>query len=244
MSPTAAEIDAGQAIYTPWTLANYDWFVLGFSNPLLWHCPTAALRDLYDRNASAQHLDVGVGTGYFLDRATWPVAEPSLTLLDVNRHCLDAAARRLARFQPSVVPADILAPLPPIGPFASVGLCYLFHCLPGSIADKAVVFDHLAPSLAPGARVFGATILQGDAPRSGPAQALMNFYNRKGVFSNANDTAADLETAMRARYADVHITRIGAVALFEARARWSDKLAPVQFRNSPKVIGNHGARAI
>ena len=52
----------------------------------------------------------------------------------------------------------------------------------------AQVVCHLAPLLAPGARVFGATIVQGSAPRSRAAQALMNFYNKKGIFSNVADT--------------------------------------------------------
>ena len=107
--------------------------------------------------------------------------------------------------------------MPPIGPFDSAGLCYLLHCLPGTLPEKAVVFDHVRPLLTPGARVFGATILQGDAPRSRAAQALMDFYNRKGVFSNAGDTLADLRTALEARFTDVRIGMTGAVALFEAR---------------------------
>ena len=67
--------------------------------------------------------------------------------------------------------------------------------------------------------MFGATIVQGDAPRSGAAQALMNLYNRKGVFSNAGDTFGDLRTALESRFRDVELDRQGAVVLFEARKR-------------------------
>jgi hypothetical protein len=80
------------------------------------------------------------------------------------------------------------------------------------------VLDHLRPVLAPGARVFGATILQDDVPRSKPAQMLMDFYNRKGVFANASDRLDDLAGALRRRFTDVHIELRGAVALFEASA--------------------------
>ena len=73
------------------------------------------------------------------------------------------------------------------GPFGSVGLCYLLHCLPGAIPGKSVLFDHLQPLLAPGARVFGATIVKGGERPSRPAQALMDIYNRKGIFANAED---------------------------------------------------------
>lgn len=211
------EIEAGQAIYTPLVLRTYDWVVLGLSNQLLWRCPTAELRRLYDRNVSARHLDVGVGTGYFLDKANWPVANPSITLLDLNPNCLRVASQRISRFAPRTVLADILTPLPSLGPFSSVSLCYLLHCIPGAINEKAVVFDHLRPLLAPGARVFGATIVQGKVPRSVSAQALMNLYNRKGIFSNAEDTVEDLNAAVRQRFSDVKIVTKGAAALFEAR---------------------------
>ena len=210
------DTDAGQAAYTPLTLRFYDLIVLGLSNRLLWRCPTAELRRLYDRNISGAHLDVGVGTGYFLDKAAWPVATPAVTLVDLNPNSLSVASRRIARYDPQCITADILKPLPNVGPFGSVGLCYLLHCLPGRIADKAVVFDHVLPLLSQGARVFGATIVQGDTRRSRPAQALINAYNRRGIFSNASDTAPDLETALKARFTSVVVRMRGTVALFEA----------------------------
>jgi hypothetical protein len=210
-------IEAGQAVYSPLVLRIYDWVVLGFSNRFLWRCPTAELRRLYDRNVSDRHLDVGVGTGYFLDRATWPVADPSITLLDLNADCLRAASKRIRRYAPRTVLANILDVLPALEPFGSVGLCYLLHSLPGPIAEKAIVFDHLRPYLRPGACVFGATIVQGDVPRSRSAQAVMNLYNRKGIFSNSHDTVADLQAALGKRFGSVKIEVKGAVALFEAR---------------------------
>lgn len=212
------QTEAGQAVYSPLVLGIYDLVVLGISNHLLWRCPTATLRALYDRNVSARHVDVGVGTGYFLDKARWPVARPDITLVDLNANSLAAASHRIARLAPRTVVADALKPLPLEGPFTSAGLCYLLHCMPGRIGEKAAVFDHLRPHLAPGARVFGATILQGDAPRSRPAQALMDAYNRKGIFSNAQDTAEDLDAALRQRFSHVRLELKGAVALFEARA--------------------------
>jgi SAM-dependent methyltransferase len=215
---TVEQVEAGQAAYSPVVLRLYDWMVHGMSNPLLWRCPTVELRRLYDRNVSACHLDIGVGTGYFLDKAKWPVPRPAITLIDLNPNSLAAASSRIRRFAPQTVRANALEPLPAVGAFTSAGLCYLLHCLPGAIPEKAVAFDHLRPLLAPAARVFGATILQGDAPRSRPAQALMNLYNRKGIFSNAKDTADDLEAALRARFSNVRIERRGVVALFEATA--------------------------
>jgi SAM-dependent methyltransferase len=219
MDPATPEkIEAGHAVYSPMVLRAYDWVVLGFSNHLLWGCPTQELLRLYDRNVSARHLDVGVGTGYFLDKAKWPVPDPAITLVDLNPDCLAVAARRIRRYAPQTVQANILAPLPPLASVESAALCYLFHCLPGTIPEKAVAFDHLRSLLTPGARVFGATILQGSVPRSRLARALMNFYNWKGIFSNSADTVEDLETVLGARFSNVKVELKGVVALFEATA--------------------------
>ena len=221
MKPPSIGIDdrvaAGQAAYTPLVLKIYDWLVLGVSNRLLWRCPTAGLRELYAANVSARHLDVGVGTGYYLDKTSWPVATPEITLLDLNPNSLAAAGKRIARYAPKAMVANALEPLPTEARFDSVGLCYLLHCLPGSIPEKAVVFDHLLAVMSEGAVLFGATLLQGDAPRSRAAQALMNAYNRKGIFSNADDTFQDLEQELKRRFAEVRLRRQGAAAIFEAR---------------------------
>jgi|EndMetStandDraft_5_1072996.scaffolds.fasta_scaffold47193_3 SAM-dependent methyltransferase len=214
-------VEAGQAVYSPFVLRMYDWFVLGFSSRFVWRCPSSEMLRLYDRNVSSRHLDIGVGTGYFLDKAAWPVAKPAITLVDLNENSLAFAADRIKRFAPRTVQANALAPLPRTaigsnGGYDSCGLCFLLHCLPGAIPEKAVVFDRIRPLLAPDARVFGATILQGNAPRSPAAQTLMNAYNKKGIFSNAADTLEDLQAALASRFARVNVTMKGAVALFEA----------------------------
>ncbi len=212
------QVEAGQAVYTPKTFAVYDLFVHGLSNQAVWRCPTRRLQALYDRNVAARHLDVGVGTGYFLDKSRWPVKCPAITLVDLNEHSLKAAADRIERFGPNSVRANVLEPLHDIGRFDSVGLCYLLHCLPGTLMEKMVVFDNLGSAINEGAIVFGATILQGDAPRTWVAQKLMNRYNQEGVFCNTADKYEDLEDGLAARFEEVRIERHGAVALFQARA--------------------------
>lgn len=97
MSVTPEEIHAGQAIYTPKTLAVYDLIVLGLSNRFIWKCPTARLLAYYNRSVSGNHLDVGVGTGYFLDRCRFPTLRPRVALMDLNRDALSFASRVMSR---------------------------------------------------------------------------------------------------------------------------------------------------
>ena len=85
---------AGQAIYSPITLAVYDLIVLALSNPLIWRCPTGRILQLYDRHVTDNHLDVGVGTGWYLDRCHFPNPAPRIGLLDLNPNSLAAASRQ------------------------------------------------------------------------------------------------------------------------------------------------------
>lgn len=212
-----AEALPGQAVYTATSLRLYDAMVLGFSNRFLWHCPTAELVALYDANVSANHLDAGVATGYFLDRCRFPVADPRLCLLDLNAACLAAAAARVARYRPQSLRANVLAPVEgPAEPFDSLGITYLLHCLPGPMSRKSVAFANLKPLLRDGARVFGATILGRGVPHNLLGRGVMAFYNARGIFGNAEDDMAGLQKALTANFCDVVLWQRGAVALFTA----------------------------
>lgn len=220
LTTNASEVERGQALYTPLTLAlGYDLVVLRLSNPLLWGCPTARLLRMYDENVSANHLDVGVGTGYYLDRCRFPSSAPRLALMDLNPHSLRFAARRTARYRPATYQRNVLEPIAFDGPaFDSIGMTYLLHCIPGAIEDKAAAFDHLRPLLRPGGRLFGATLVPGGAPRTHLARRLMAFYNRKGVFHNTLDTPDALERALARRFPSSGVELVGCAALFWARA--------------------------
>lgn len=219
MQVTREQVEAGQAVYTPRTLAIYDLAVLGVSNRFIWNCPTARLEEHYNRHVSANHLDVGVGTGYFLDRCRFPAATPRVALMDLNSDTLAFAARRIVRYRPEQYRRNVLEPIAfDAEGFDSIGLNYLLHCLPGSIASKAVVFDHLRPLLKPGAVLFGSTLLHGGVPRSALARGLMAIYNRKGIFANRDDDLAGLQRALEQRFREVRVEVAGCAALFAARA--------------------------
>ncbi|QDU38947.1 Methyltransferase domain protein [Maioricimonas rarisocia] len=210
--------EAGQAVYTPRVLRIYDLLVHGVSNPWIWRCPTPKLVELYDRCASGRHLDVGVGTGYFLDRCRFPVEQPEIVLMDLNEDCLEAAAERIRRYGPTTVHCDVLEPVPDdLGRFDSIGLMYLLHCLPGTIEEKACVFDHLKPLLASGGCLFGATLLSEGVRRGVAARYLMSAYNRKQIFTNQADSLDGLRTALESRFSNVEIQTTGCAALFVAR---------------------------
>ena len=215
-APDETAIAKAHAIYTPVTLSIYDVLVHGLSNRLAWRCPTRRLLDLYRRHLSADHLEAGVGTGFFLDRAEAPRFN-RLALVDINRHCLDRAGRRLARFKPALYEVNLLAPIKiDMAPFASVGLTYVLHCLPGRMSEKLAAVDHLRPLMMEGAVLFGATILGRGVTPNRAARALLDLYNAKGVFNNREDDLASLSGGLRQRFGQVEIETAGCVALFRA----------------------------
>ncbi len=213
------QIEAGQAVYSQRTLWMYDWLVLGFSNTFVWKCPTRRLLRLYNEHVSGNHLDVGVGTGYFLDRCQFPGEHPRITLLDLNENCLQATADRIRRYEPRTRRADLFEPLEFEGQerFESIAMNYVLHCLPGTIESKSIVLENLKGVLAPGGVLFGSTILSQGVQRGWMARRLMALYNSKQIFTNTADSLAGLTTSLQSHFAEVDVETAGCVAIFVAR---------------------------
>lgn len=214
-----ADVERGQRIYTPLVLRAYDLLVLGFSNRFVWRCPSPKILERYNTYIGARHLDVGVGTGWFLDHCDWPVETPQITLLDLNENSLSVASKRIRRYAPTTIQANVLDPID-LGDarFGSIGANYLFHCLPGEIESKATtVAASLGPYLASDGVLFGSTILGRGVRHNLLARRLMRLYNRKGIFSNLDDDQRGLEQGLASTLTSVEVEVVGAVALFAGR---------------------------
>lgn len=85
----------GQAEYTRFFLSIYDVFVLGFMLRVVWRYPKQPIVARYHKLVGRRHLDVGPGTGYFLEKAALS-PDTEITLLDPNADVLEHSARRLA----------------------------------------------------------------------------------------------------------------------------------------------------
>ncbi|MFN7242398.1 MAG: class I SAM-dependent methyltransferase [Dietzia cercidiphylli] len=202
---------ASSGIYNRGTLRIYDIGVLGVTNSLIWRCPTRRLVDHYRSHAGETHLDIGPGTGYFLER----IDSPSITLLDLNSASLASAEARIGSGKSvEQIQQSFFSPLEDERQFDSIGLNFLLHCIPGDAK-----WDRLAElrrHLRPGGTLFGSTVLPSPATANPAARLLNRTYNRVGVFGNTEDTMADLDAAL-AGMADVRTRQVGQVALFSAR---------------------------
>lgn len=180
-----SEAASGASVYSNLVLAIYDMEVLMFEVPYIFKCPLSKLRSFFNGNVSGVHLDVGVGTGYFLDKCTFPVERPTLHLMDLNPNTLKKASRRIRRYEPVGHQCNVLEPIQADLPlFDSISMFNLLHCLPGSMLTKEAAIRNLNPFLRDGSVLFGVTVL-GQGVDAGILYRRANsIYNKKSIFSN------------------------------------------------------------
>jgi SAM-dependent methyltransferase len=205
----------GQRGYNRFLLAIYDPWVLGFMTRAVWKVPVPPGIDQYRRLMGRRHLDVGPGTGYFLEKAV-PPEGTEITLLDPNPNVLRKTSHRLAAMHPTTVEADVMKPLPLEGPFDSAALNYVLHCLRGPQSNKAVAIRNIADVLAPDGVLFGGTVL-GLGERHRPqARAFLRAANLAGDFDNLGDTAEGLRRILEESFETVEVEVVGSSANFTA----------------------------
>lgn len=198
----------GQADYTPALLRLYDPIILGPISRFVWRCPADIMAERYRQHIRPRHLDVGPGTGYFLEKAGVAAGgDPN-----VLRH----AAERLSRLSVTAVEADVCKPLPLTGPFDSAALNLVIHCLPGPFERKAAAIRHVASVLSSDGVLFGSSILGTTGSHNRVARALLSDYNRRRVFDNLADSEEAVTEMLRQSFDRVEVETHGSVALFTA----------------------------
>lgn len=214
------DIKAGQAVYTQFLLKIYDIFVVNLSNRWVWRCPKQYQLEQFKKYASDNHLDIGVGTGYYLKEHQWP-SSTSLGLMDLNPECLASAKKATAHLSPETYQVDIFKEPPDFlkNHFDSVSINYLLHCLPGDMNSKSVAIQNAVAMLKPGATLFGSTILSEESLQTAASRLLINIYNKRKFFANQSDTLTSLKDALDSHLERVEIKTIGCVALFSGHRR-------------------------
>ena len=205
----------GQSDYSPALLRLYDPLVLGPISKYVWRFPMEKHGNFYPQHIRPNHLDIGPGTGYFLEHSGLPDGS-KVTILDPNPNVLRYVSRRLRRLDVTPVEADVLKPFPMSGPFDSVGLNMVLHCLPGPMERKAPAIENIARVIAPGGVLFGASVLGASAPHTRVGRLVLRAFNRRGAFGNFNDTEAGLRDILGGSFANVEVKTYGGIATFVA----------------------------
>ncbi len=235
MDRTAATFDAPRAalpdaagIYSRAGLYAYDALVMGVLARHAWGCPPERFVDFYREHLRPNHADIGVGTGYCLDRCM-PGPTSRLALIDLRPSCLEHCAHRLARFHPETIVRDARESIQiDARRFDSIGLGGLLHSLPGDLQTNGVVFDAIAPIVAPGAVVFGYTLVRDGVHKTLRRRLVHRSLNGLRIIDNRDDCMVDLAAELSRRFTDCRLELVGCVAFFSAVVRSN----PV-FRHSP-----------
>ena len=210
-----ADIQAGQAIYSPLTLKLYNAWVLDISNSFIWRCPKRHQLELFQQNIRSHHLDIGVGTGYYLKHCTWP-KDTELMLMDLNPNCLHEAKKAVAFLNPKTHQADIFKTQKEFrDQFDSISMNFLLHCLPGDMPSKGTAIANAVDMLKPQGVLFGSTIVSDNQLHTPLSRVLAQLYNQKKIFSNRADDTNSLMKVLKQYLDNVDIRMIGAVALFK-----------------------------
>lgn len=211
-----SDIKKGQAVYTPIMLKLYNLWVLDISNQWIWRCPKAKQLEQFNKYMTSNHLDIGVGTGYYLNACKIP-AQPHLSLMDLNLNCLNKAQESLIKrgISPTTYHADIFKKQPELSEkFSSISMNYLLHCLPGDMQIKEKCIDNAVSMLQPQGVLFGATIVANNNLHTTASRFLCGFYNKKGIFSNQEDTHEALLQTLSKHLIEVNVSIVGCVAIF------------------------------
>lgn len=209
----------GARIYSPVLLAIYDLLIMKVLTPCVWRCPADHYADLYRDHMSRNHADVGVGTGYFLDRCAYQPGEVRIGLFDLQPNCLEHTSRRIARFQPETYQCDALRPIPfDADRFDSIALGGILHCIPGDMAVKGAVFDSIRPLMHADTKVFGYTILNRGVAKTMLSRATYFMLQKLKVINGLNDSASQLTQELKKRFDGVDVKVIGCMAIFVAHS--------------------------
>ena len=165
-------------------LPFYDMFILHVTCSRAWKAPLTTLLPFFRAHFSDNHLDMGVGTGFFPATvlAEKEPAKQQLTLLDLSTTALAKTKRRVEAAAPHVavrtIEADATA-LPAMysaNRFDSISASLLLHCIPAPATAKMRGLVATARQLLSSGGVFyGATVLGETARKSTVPSATIDF---------------------------------------------------------------------
>lgn len=212
--------DDGIKIYSTLGLRVYDALIMGAVTRYVWNCPSNVFVRYYRAHASDNHADVGVGTGYCLDRCGFVPGRMRLALIDLQLSCLSFAARRLARYSPEQhiwnAGDPLRYPLSGVEPFDSVALGGILHCLPGDMRQKGRVFEALHAICNPGATIFGYALVNDAIGQRLRRRFVYRLFHQLQIVNFANDSACALERELARRYEHYSLEVVGCFAFFRA----------------------------
>jgi Methyltransferase domain len=215
---TTRRVKRSQQFFNKGSLFFYDFLLYGVISKYAWGSSIQRLDSHYKKYVRHNHLEVGVGTGFLLNRVVFDSAHPRLALMDLSRECLEKTKRKVARYSPETYLQNLLEPIQhKIDKFDSIGINYVMHCVPGNFKEKGVAFTHLQALLSENGILFGTTVLSEDIHQNLLAKPFMWLMNSLGVFNNRGDNARDLNECLERHFQLIEFEVVGVTAFFAVK---------------------------
>lgn len=195
---------------------NYDRIVNDFNCKHVWKCSTKNIIDNYQKNISNNHLEIGPGTGFFLNKKNTGINFKKLTLVDVNKDILQFSKKNLEQYYSNIeiLHSDLFSQkISESIYFESVGVNYVLHCVTGNLQTK---LDNLIDNLGNNKyNLFGASVICDPLHMNTIAEYELIFLNTLGIFNNNEDTYYELEEYLNNRNIKFSLKKQGYVAIFD-----------------------------
>jgi hypothetical protein len=216
----ALAIKRSQQFFNKGTLLVYDFVLYGVISKYAWGCSIERLDSHYRNHLSSNHLEVGVGTGFLLNRAVFGLPHPRVALMDLSPACIETTARKISRYGPETYIQNLLEPMQnEIAPFDSIAINSVLHCVPGGFTEKGVAFLNLRTLMSDSCVLFGSTVLSDGIRKNWLAKPFMWLMNSLGVFNNHRDNAQDLESYLQTHFQVVEFGIVGVAAFFAVKLK-------------------------
>ena len=166
-------------------LKNYDFLVNHINCKYVWKCDKKNIINMYNKNISKNHIEIGPGTGYFLKDYKFD----NLTLIDINKNILLECKENLHKNckNISIINTDIFDENNKIdvNHYESVGINYVLHCVNN---DLSISIDNLINNLPQKKhKMFGSTVIP-PVNKYNLANLEIFLLNLSGIFNNKKHT--------------------------------------------------------
>jgi len=207
----------------PKDFKTYDFFTYQINVRFGWGLTLQRILKHYRKFVSQKsHAEVGLATPTLVSQVVSKDAK--ITLLDVSDTFLEKSEfwmRDLGYSKVTGYHQDITTPVDPkIPKVDSICLNYVLHCVPGTLApsSKGVCFQHIKGVLAPGGVCFGTTVLGYNAGHNCFGRWMMGQLNgpKLKVFTNTEDSEADLRASLTAAFKRFELKVYGVSAVWAA----------------------------
>jgi len=192
----------------------YDFLVNDLNCNYAWRCHKSNIFKNYQKNLRSNHLEIGPGSGYFLNPKFHKKEISNLFLMDVNQPILEASQQNLEKHYSNIqlLNHNIFNKELDSLKINSIGINYVLHCVPGPLDQK---LEKLHLNLPKNTNIFGATVISDFERQTELSKLELKVLNHKGIFNNKMDFSNDFIDFVAKNKLENSYQIVGNVLIFQ-----------------------------